>query len=111
VKDEVNIHGLELEPNAAQTLENGGRSLMATQQAAQRKQQALQTFLRDLPQLYIQRPGQWVAYEGNRQIGFAAQKHTLYQQCFDQGLQREEFVIFCIEPQETEMTLGPVILD
>ena len=39
------------------------------------------------------------------------QKHTLYQQCFDQGLQREEFVVFCIEPQESEMTLGPVVLD
>jgi hypothetical protein len=84
---------------------------MTTQQLADRKQQALQAFLRDLPQLYGQRPAQWVAYEGDRQVGFAAQKHTLYQQCLDQGLQREEFVVFCIEPQESEMTLGPVVLD
>jgi hypothetical protein len=84
---------------------------MATQQAADLKQQALQAFLRDLPQLFAQRPGQWVAYQGDRQVGFASQKHTLYQQCFDQGHQREEFVVFCIEPQETEITLGPVTLD
>jgi hypothetical protein len=84
---------------------------MTKAQLADLKQQALQAFQRDLPQLYTQRPGQWVAYQGDRVIGFADQKHLLYQQCFDQGLQREEFVIFCIEPQETEMTLGPMILD
>jgi hypothetical protein len=84
---------------------------MTTQQAADLKQQALQAFLRELPQLYAQRPGQWVAYQGDRQVGFAAYKHTLYQQCFDLGLAREEFVVFCIEPQETEMTLGPVALN
>ncbi len=84
---------------------------MTTQQLADLKQQALQAFLRDLPQLYGQRPGQWVAYRGDRQVGFAAQKHTLYQQCFDQGLRDEELVIFCIEAQETEIWLGPVVLD
>jgi hypothetical protein len=84
---------------------------MTVQQLADLKQQALQAFLRDLPQLHAQRPGQWVAYQGDRQVGFAAQKHTLYQQCFDQGLPREEFVVFCVEPQETEITLGPVALD
>jgi hypothetical protein len=85
--------------------------MMSTQQVADLKQRALQAFLRDLPQLYAQRPGQWVAYQGDRQIGFAAQKHMLYQQCFDQGLPREEFVVFCIEPQETEITLGPAAQD
>jgi hypothetical protein len=75
------------------------------------KQQALQAFLRDLPQLYIERPGQWVAYQGQRRLGFANQQHMLYQHCFDQGLRDEEFVIFCIEPQETEMWLGPLVLD
>jgi hypothetical protein len=84
---------------------------MTTQQRTDLKQQALQAFLRDLPQLYAQRPGQWVAYHGDRQIDFAPQKHTLYQQCLGQGLQREEFVVFCIEPQESEITLGPVALD
>lgn len=84
---------------------------MSTRQIEDIKQHALQAFLRDLPGLYAQRPGQWVAYQGDRQVGFAGQKHTLYQQCLGQGLQLEEFVVFCIEPQETEITLGPVSLD
>jgi hypothetical protein len=74
-------------------------------------QQALQAFERDLPQLWAEPPGQWVAYAGEKQLGLARHKHELYQQCFERGLQRDEFVIFCIEPQETEMTLGPVVLD
>jgi hypothetical protein len=74
-------------------------------------QQALRALQRDFPQLWAEHPGQWVAYQGDRQLGFAARKHELYQQCFQRGLRRDEFVIFCIEPQETEMTLGPVMLD
>ncbi len=84
---------------------------MTIQQLADLKQQALQAFQRDLPQLYAERPGQWVAYQGDRQLGLAAHKHQLSQECFQHGLQRDEFVIFCIESQETEMTLGPVVLD
>jgi hypothetical protein len=84
---------------------------MTTQQLPDGKQQALQAFLRDLPYLHAQRPGQWVAYQGDRQLGFADQKQLLFQRCLDQGLFRNEIVVFCIEPQETEMTLGPVILD
>jgi hypothetical protein len=84
---------------------------MTPGQITELKQEALRAFERDLPQLYAQRAGQWVAYRGDRQIGFGDQRHLLYQQCFDQGLQYEEVVVFCIEPQETEMWLGPVILD
>ena len=75
------------------------------------QQQALQAFQRDLPHLWSERPGQWVAYRGDRQVGFASQKHMLYEQCFQGGLRRDEFVIFCIEPQESEIPLGPVVLD
>ena len=75
------------------------------------QQQALDAFTRDLPVLWTERPGEWVAYQGDRRLGFAAHKHELYQQCFQKGLRREEFVVFCIEPQETEITLGPVLLD
>ena len=74
-------------------------------------QQALAAFQRDLPRLWVERPGQWVAYHGDRLIGFAARKHELYQQCFQQGFARDAFVVFCIESQETEMTLGPAALD
>jgi hypothetical protein len=84
---------------------------MSHDQRTDLRQQALRAFQRDLPGLWTERPGQWVAYRGEQQFGFALHKHELYQQCFQQGLQREEFVIFCIEPQETEITLGPVLLD
>lgn len=76
----------------------------------EKAQQALRTFEQDLPHLWAERPGQWVAYQGERQLGFALHKHELYQKCFEQGLQEDDFVIFCIEPQETEMTLG-IVLD
>jgi hypothetical protein len=84
---------------------------MTTAQQQDAQQQALQAFQRALPQLWKERPGEWVAYQGSHQMGFAAQKHELYQRCLQSGLQREEFVIFCIEPQETEVVLGPVVLD
>jgi hypothetical protein len=75
------------------------------------QRQALAAFQRDLPDLWTARPGQWVAYQGDRQLGFGPHKHELYQECFRRGLRREEFVIFCIEPQETEVMLGPIVLD
>lgn len=84
---------------------------MTTNQMIDLKQQALETFQSDLKHLFAHQPGQWVAYQGDRRVGFADQKHMLYQQCFDLGLQRDEFVVFCIEPQETEITLGPIVAD
>jgi hypothetical protein len=83
---------------------------MSTEKAIQ-KQLALQTFRQELPGLWAERPGEWVAYQGDRRLGFARQKHQLYQRCLQSGLGQDEFVVFCIEPEETEMTLGPVILD
>ena len=80
---------------------------MTVQQQADLGQQALRAFERDLPQLWAERPGQWMAYRGDHRLGFATHKHELYHQCFAQGLTRGEFVVFCIEPLETEMWLGP----
>ena len=79
---------------------------MAVNQHADLGEQALQAFEQDLPRLWAERPGQWVAYQGGHLLGFAAQKHELYQQCFDKRLAREEFVVFCIEPLETEIVFG-----
>jgi hypothetical protein len=45
-------------------------------------------------------------YRGDHLVGFGVHKHELYHQCFAQGLAREEFVIFCIEPLASEMVLG-----
>ncbi|MFL5341496.1 MAG: hypothetical protein ACJ8F7_15225 [Gemmataceae bacterium] len=84
---------------------------MKTAESRELGQEALQAFQRDLPGLSSERPGQWVAYQGGRQLKFAKHKHDLYQECFRRGLRRDEFVIFSIQPQETEITLGPVTLD
>jgi hypothetical protein len=84
---------------------------MTVKQQVDLGQQALQAFERDLPRLWEERPGQWVAYQGERILGFGKQKHELYHQCFEQGLTRQDFVIFCIEAQLDEMVLGPDILD
>jgi len=84
---------------------------MTAEEIQDRKQQALRAFQRDLPQLWAQCPGKWIAYRGEHQLGVASQKHALYQECFGRGLRQDEFVIFCIEPQETEITLGPAVLD
>jgi hypothetical protein len=61
--------------------------------------------------LWIERPGQWVAYHGDRQVGFAQHKHEMYQHCLQAGLPRGDFVVFWIGPQETEVVLGSVVLD
>ena len=85
--------------------------MITTEQLQDLKQQALEAFQRDLPELWSKHPQQWIAYQGDRQLGMGVHKHALYQECFQRGLQRDEFVIFSIEPQETEITLGPVMLD
>ena len=79
---------------------------MTLQEQADLGQRALKAFERDLPQLWEQRPGQWVAYQEERQLGFATQQHELYHRRFEQGLARDEFVVFCIEPLVTEGVYG-----
>ena len=74
-------------------------------------QQALRSFERDLPDLYRERPGEWVAYRGSSLIGFGKEKHLLYQDCMDRGCRPDEFVVFCIEPMEAEMWLTPEAAD
>lgn len=63
-------------------------------------------FERDLPRLWEERPGEWVAYRGDQQLGFAKEKHVLYQRCFEQGWKLDDFFIFCIEPIWDEMIMG-----
>jgi hypothetical protein len=79
---------------------------VANEQLRLTQQRALESFQHDLPRLWAERPGQWVAYQGDRRLGFANQKHELYRRCLEAGLQRDEFVVFCIEAQQTEMDLG-----
>lgn len=51
---------------------------MSVEQQADLAQQALCAFERDLPCLWAERPGQWVAYQGDQLLDFAAHKHVLY---------------------------------
>ena len=67
-------------------------------------------FRRDLPRLLAERPGQWVAYRGEEQIGFGATKTELYQECLRRGLKRDEFLVRSVEPEMDEMVLGPGVL-
>jgi hypothetical protein len=68
--------------------------------------QAWAAFQRDYPQLVQERCGQWVAYHGDRQIGFAPTRGELYQECLRQGCRPDEFVVCSIEPVVEEMALG-----
>ena len=79
---------------------------MSNSSTAELRRLAEITFDKDLPKLYMERPGEWVAYRGTERIGFAAQKHLMYQQCRQRNLDDEEFVVFCIEPYATEMYVG-----
>jgi hypothetical protein len=60
---------------------------------------ALETFRRDLPRLMKERPGQWVAYHGDRLIGFAKTPTGLYQDFDRRGVPGQEYHVGCIEPE------------
>ena len=59
-------------------------------------------FRRDLPQLLKKYEGRWVAYNGDRQVAIGRSKTKLYQQCLDQGLDEEEFVVRYIQKELPE---------
>ena len=60
---------------------------------------ALETFRRNLPRLMAERPGQWVAYHGDKLIGFAKTPPELYEELDRRGLDGREYVVYCIEPE------------
>jgi hypothetical protein len=63
-------------------------------------QRSMEAFRRDLPGLLQikKRLGQWVAYHGDRQLGFAKTKTQLYQECLRQGLKIDEFIVMRVAP-------------
>jgi hypothetical protein len=67
--------------------------------------QAQQAFARDLAQLLKERPGQWVAYHGSQRIGFGCTQAELYGECLRRGINEDEFVVQCIEPETGVMVL------
>src|SRR5262245_18004485 len=95
VRDSIDVLGAKIRAGA-ETVEDvrsgpnervvdGEGEVMREERAQDLSQLALRAFERDLPQLWTERPGQWVAYRGDRQLGFAHHKHELYQDCFRQG--------------------------
>ena len=58
---------------------------MTKQEQVELGQQALRAFERELPQLWEERPGQWVAYRGEQRVGFAKQQHELYRTASSRG--------------------------
>jgi hypothetical protein len=63
-------------------------------------------FRRDLPALLKERPGQWVAYHGDRRVGFASAPHELHQLCARQGIPEDDFIVRPIEvepPNEIDL--------
>jgi hypothetical protein len=73
--------------------------------------QATLAFWRDLPQLLRERPGQWVAYHGDRQLGFGATRWELWQECLRRGLVPDEFVVRSIEPEDPSLILEGTEID
>jgi hypothetical protein len=69
-------------------------------------EQAMRAFWRDLPQLLQERYRQWVAYHGDRQIGFARTKYELYQECVRQGYNRDEILIRSVEEELPDLVIG-----
>jgi hypothetical protein len=71
--------------------------------------QGLLTFWRDRPQLRKERPGQWVAYHGDRCLGFARTSAELYQrarQGLDQQAVEQELVVEYIGQEVQERFRG-----
>ncbi len=70
-------------------------------------EQAWVGFRRDLPQLLRERPGQWVAYHGDKQIGFAKTDLELHRERSRRGIEEDEFLVLCIEPEVEGIIMGP----
>lgn len=67
---------------------------------------ARESFARELPTLMAERPDEWVAYRGQERLGFATSKTELDQRLLAEGLDLDEFIVFCIEPQDDEYEMG-----
>jgi hypothetical protein len=56
-------------------------------------------FRRELPALLTKHYRKWVAYHGDRVLGFGRSKTKLIQQCLRQGIPDEELLVRSIEPE------------
>jgi hypothetical protein len=66
-----------------------------------------QAFARDLPGLLKERPGQWVAYHGSKQLGFARTSTELYEKCLSEGISEDDLIVHRIEAETPEDKIPP----
>ena len=75
---------------------------------------SVDAFRRDLPDLLSSHAGQWVAYSGDEQVGFARTRRKVCAKCFRRGLTRNDFIAVLVEPgalqpdEEIEVTHGEI---
>jgi hypothetical protein len=70
---------------------------------------AMHAFYRDLTELLKERYRQWVAYQGEQQLGFGRTKTELYQECLRRGFQPDEFIICSIEPWDPDLIIDELL--
>jgi hypothetical protein len=75
------------------------------------EERSLLAFRRDLPALLKERPGEWVAYHGDRRVGIARTDLELYQECARQGISFDEFIVCPIELEPPDEVDSPYPFD
>jgi hypothetical protein len=68
-------------------------------------------FARDLPRLLLERPGQWVAYHGDKPFGFARTSTELYEKGLSEGFPEDEIIVHRIEPETPDDKVPPFEVD
>jgi hypothetical protein len=68
--------------------------------------QAYLAFERDAPLFYPEHCGEWVAYHGDKRVGFGATRAELWQECLSRGVPDGEFWVFNIQPIVSIESIG-----
>jgi hypothetical protein len=74
-------------------------------------EKAVRAYRRDLPRWLAERPDQWVAYHGERLVGFANDPVDLYRECQRQNIPENDFIVCAIEPDLPDEADSPYPLD
>jgi hypothetical protein len=69
-------------------------------------EQAWEAFQREAPLLIAEHVGEWVAYHGDKRVGFGPTRAALWEACLAQGLPEGEFWVFNLGPVVGEEVIG-----
>jgi Family of unknown function (DUF5678) len=69
-------------------------------------EQAWEAFQREAPLLIPEHAGEWVAYHGEKRVGFARTRAEVWQACLDKGLPEGEFWVFNVQPILGDEVIG-----